>query len=85
MSSVSPLIVFTSVTRSFTSCAMSLSPVDTTTFQPASPALAASVPITSSASTCGITSTGQPISRTKSGKASACGRKSSGIGGRVAL
>ena len=48
-------------------------------------AIAASVPITSSASTCGITNTGQPISRTKSGKASACGRKSSGIGGRVAL
>ena len=85
MSSVSPLIVFTSVTRSFTNCAMSLSPVDTTTFHPASPAISASVPITSSASTCGITSTGQPISRTKSGKASACGRKSSGIGGRVAL
>ena len=64
---------------------MSLSPVEITTSQPAAPPCAASVPMTSSASTCGTTSTGQPISRTKSGKASACGRKSSGIGGRVAL
>ena len=78
-------MVLTRVTCSLTNCAMSLSPVDTTTFQPAASPCLASVPITSSASTSGTTNTGQPISRTISGSISACGRNSSGIGGRVAL
>ena len=78
-------MVLTRVMRSLTNCAMSLSPVEITTFQPASSPALASVPITSSASTSGTTSTGQPISRTNSGNISACGRKSSGMGGRVAL
>ena len=84
-SSDSRLMVFTSATRSFTSCARSLSPVEMMTRQPASPATRASVPITSSASTPGTSSTGQPSSRTAAWMGSICETRSSGMGGRWAL
>ena len=45
----------------------------------------AAVPAFAADTTEAETSTGQPISRTNSGSISACGRKSSGMGGRVAL
>ena len=63
-SSTSPLMVLTSVTWLLTNCARSLSPVDTTVCTPRSAARQASVPITSSASTPSIASTGQPSART---------------------
>ena len=65
-SSVSLLIVLTRVTRSLTSCARSLSPVDTTLFTPCDSAWRTSVPITSSASMPGTSSSGQPMARTAS-------------------
>jgi len=49
---------------SFTSCAKSLSPLLTITSMPCEAAVAASVPITSSASTPGTSSTFQPSRRT---------------------
>ena len=85
MSSVSFVIVLMSVTCSLTSCARSLSPVETTTRWPRSTATLHSVPIASSASMPGTSSTGQPISRTTSWIGAICSRRSSGIGGRWAL
>jgi len=84
-SSRSLLIVLISTTRSFTSCARSLSPVETITSYPATPATRASVPITSSASTPGTISTGQPSSLTASWIGSICSTRSGGIGERFAL
>ena len=60
-SSTAPVIVLTIVTRSLTSCAMSLSPVDIRTSIPAAAACRLSVPITSSASTPSIRKRGRPI------------------------
>ena len=79
------VIVLTRVTLSVTSCAMSLSPVDTITGQPASAAWRARVPMTSSASTPGSQSRGNPIAPTMSWMGCTCSRRSSGIGGRWAL
>ena len=80
-----PLIVFTSDTRGRTSCAMSLSPVETTTSMPASAPRTASVPITSSASTPDSRMIGMPSADTTAIIGSTCARNSSGIGGRFAL
>ncbi|KGD47840.1 hypothetical protein DP43_5606 [Burkholderia pseudomallei] len=74
-----------SVTRSVTSCARSLSPVETITFMPCCSACFASVPITSSASTPSIINSGQPSARTAVWIGSICSARSGGIGGRCAL
>ena len=71
--------------RGVTSCARSLSPVEITVSMPAAAACVASVPITSSASTPSIISSGQPFARTNSCNGSICATRSSGIGGRFAL
>ena len=84
-SSVSFVIVLTSVTSGVTSCARSLSPVETTTRWPLAAATRASVPMASSASMPGTSSTGQPSSRTTSWIGATCARRSSGIGARCAL
>ena len=76
------VMVFTNVTCLLTSCAISLSPVETTTSMPISVACAASVPMTSSASTPSITNSGIPIARIILCIGSTCGRRSSGMGGR---
>ena len=78
-------MVFTRVTCSLTSCAMSLSPVETTTSRHSSVAWVARVPITSSASTSGMISSGRPMARMISWIGAICCRRSSGMGGRVAL
>ena len=85
MSSVSFDMVLTSITRSSTSCAKSLSPVEITVRQPSCFADSASVAMTSSASTPSITSTGQPSAATASRSGSTCDERSSGIGVRLAL
>ncbi len=84
-SSSSLLMVLTSVTRSVTSWARSLSPVEITTFMPRASAACASVPITSSASTPSIISSGQPSARTAWWIGSICKARSVGIEGRFAL
>ncbi len=84
-SSVSLLIVLTQVIPRFTSCARSLSDVDMTVSMPAAEACVASVPITSSASTPSIISSGQPFARTSSCNGLICAMRSSGIGARFAL
>ncbi len=60
------LIVLTSSMLSSTSCAMSLSPVETSVVRPAAAAARASVPITSSASTPATDTSGKPSARTMS-------------------
>ena len=84
-SSVSLLIVFTSRTCGPTSCARSLSPVDTTTSMPCAAACRASVPITSSASTPSSTRIGQPDAAIAACSGSIWRAMSSGIDGRFAL
>ena len=84
-SSVSLLIVFTHRMRAVTSCARSLSPVDITVSMPAAAACDASVPMTSSASTPSIISSGHPFARTSSCNGPIWATRSSGIGGRFAL
>ena len=78
-------MVFTSLTRPSTSWAMSLSPVEITTSRPSSAARRASVPMTSSASTPSILSSGRPSACTASISGATCERRSSGMGGRCAL
>ncbi len=78
-------MVLIKLTLSFTSCARSLSPVEMTTWCPLATAWRASVPITSSASMPGTTSTGQPSRRTISWMGSICCTSGSGIGARWAL
>ena len=78
-------MVLTSEMRSFTSWAMSLSPVEITTRMPSRAARSASVPITSSASTPSILSSGSPSASTASISGPVCALRSSGIGGRCAL
>ena len=73
------------VMRSFTNWLRSLSPLETTTLMPWVLAMWAKVAITSSASTPGTSSSGQPMSRTKRWMGSIWLRKSSGMGERVAL
>jgi hypothetical protein len=85
MSSSSFDIVLTSVTRSSTSCAKSLSPVEITARQPSRFASSASVAMTSSASTPSMTSTGQPSAATASCSGATCTPRSSGMGVRFAL
>ena len=84
-SSVSLFIVLISVTLSSTSCAMSLSPVETTVFQPAAVAARASVPMASSASMPGTMMMGQPSISTTAWMGSICSARSSGIEERLAL
>jgi len=76
-SSAVSVIVLTSVTRSSTSCAMSLSPVEITTLRPAAAAWRASVPITSSASTPATRSSGSPSASTAASSGSTWARRSS--------
>ena len=78
-------MVLTRVMCGLTSCAMSLSPVDTSTSMPCACACTASVPITSSASTPGTRRIGKPSAPTIASIGSTCARRSSGIGGRLAL
>jgi hypothetical protein len=70
---------------SFTSWARSLSPLEMTTSMPWRAAATARVPITSSASTPGTSSTGQPMRRTTSWMGAIWLRRSSGMGLRWAL
>ena len=84
-SSISLLMVLTSVTCSFTSCARSLSPVATMQRTPSCAACCASVPITSSASTPSTISRFQPDAAMASCSGSIWRARSSGIGGRCAL
>ncbi len=78
-------MVLISDTWSVTNWARSLSPVEMTTLWPAAAPTRASVPMASSASMPGTSSTGQPISRTTSWMGAICARKSSGMGARWAL
>lgn len=78
-------MVLIRVTFGVTNCAMSLSPVLISTAWPAFSASSAKVPITSSASTPGVTSSGNPIALTILCNGSICARRSSGIGGRCDL
>lgn len=80
-----PLMVSMMVMCSSTSCDRSLSPLETMTSMPWRAAQAARVPITSSASTPGTQTTGQPIRRTTWWMGSICARRSSGMGARCAL
>ena len=84
-SSRSLLMVLMRLTCSLTNCAMSLSPVDTTTRKPAWVATRASVPMASSASMPGTVSVGQPSSCTTSWIGSICCTSASGMALRVAL
>jgi len=84
-SSVSLLMVLTSVTCSFTSCARSLSPVETIERMPRSAACFVKVPMTSSASTPSMTMSGQPIALIASNSGGTCALSSSGIAARLAL
>ena len=79
------LMVLSRVTWSFTNCAMSLSLVEMRTARPWALAWLAKVPITSSASTSGTVSSGSPMARMISKVGSICLRRSSSIGGRLAL
>ena len=78
-------MVFSSVMRSFTSCAMSLSPVEMITLKPSAAARSAKVPMTSSASTPLLISSGKPMARMTACSGSICDLRSSGIGGRCDL
>ena len=78
-------MVFTSVTVSLTSCAMSLSEVEMTVRRLAASACLAKVPITSSASTPGTMSNGMPSALIASCSGATWQRNSSGIRGRCAL
>ncbi len=80
-----PFIVSMMVMRSFTNWLKSLSPLETITCMPCAAPMRASVPMTSSASTSGTLSTGQPSSRTTSWIGSIWLRRSSGMGERLAL
>ena len=80
-----PFMVSMMVMRSSTSWLRSLSPLDITTRKPWAAAVLASVPMTSSASTPAIASTGQPKRRTTSWMGAICARRSSGMGERLAL
>ncbi len=86
-----PVMVLTSSTIPFpdaggrTSCAKSLSPVEMVTSMPSAAPCNASVPITSSASTPGTRRIGRPSASTSFIIGSTCARRSSGIGGRLAL
>ena len=84
-SSLSPDIVFTQRTCSFTSCVKSLSPVEITESMPRDSAMRTSVPMTSSASTPSMVTTGQPIASMVSSSGSTCWASGSGIAWRVAL
>ncbi len=79
------LIVLMSVIDPSTSCAMSLSLVEISTFMPACAARHARVPITSSASTLSIRRIGSPCACMIVSSGSICERKSFGMGGRLAL
>ena len=79
------VMVLTRVTWSLTSWAMSLSPVEITTGTPCSAACRARVPITSSASTPSITSSGRPMASMMAWMAGIWAARSSGMGGRLAL
>ena len=79
------VMVLIKVTCSFTSCAMSLSPVLIRVSIPFSVACLANVPITSSASTPDSTITGNPIALMMACNGSIWLLSSSGIGGRFAL
>ena len=79
------VMVLTSPMRGPTSCAKSLSPVETSTSMPSAAARVASVPITSSASTPGTRRIGKPSASTTASIGSTCARRSSGIGARLAL
>ena len=83
--SVVSLMVFTSVTLSVTSCAKSLSPVEISTDSPDASACFASVPMTSSASTPGTASSGNPNALIIACSGWICSRSSSGIFSRFAL
>ena len=78
-------MVFTTVTRSFTNCVMSLSPVEMITRNPCASACFARAPITSSASTSSTINRGHPIATIAACSGSTWLRKSSGILGRFAL
>ena len=86
-----PVIVLTSSTRpwpgagSRTSWAKSLSLVEMVTSMPSAAPCSASVPITSSASTPGSRRMVKPSASTIRHIGSTCARRSSGIGGRLAL
>ena len=78
-------MVSTMVMCSLTSWLRSLSPLEITTFTPCAAAVTASVAITSSASTPGTSSKGQPMRRIMRWIGSIWARKSSGMGERLAL
>ena len=80
-----PLMVLTRVMPGRTSWAKSLSPVEMVTSIPVSLPCTASVPITSSASTPGTRKIGKPSASTMAHMGSTWARRSSGIGGRLAL
>ena len=81
----SRVIVLTSSVSSSTSCARSLSPVEMTVRMPAARARVASVPITSSASMPGTTSSGQPSAWVSSWMGAICATSASGVWLRLAL
>ena len=78
-------MVSSSAMCSVTSCAMSLSPVTISTSMPSRSPCCASVPITSSASTSGTTSSGRPCASIISRIAGYCAKRSSGVSLRLAL
>ncbi len=78
-------MVSITVMCSFTSWLRSLSPLEMMQVMPCCAATWASVPITSSASTPGTSSTFQPSSFTTSWIGAICARRSSGMGERLAL
>jgi len=84
-SSTSLVIVLIRRTWGVTSCARSLSPVETTACMPAASACRVKVPITSSASTPSTINNGQPSARTASCSGAIWQARSSGIEGRWAL
>ena len=81
----SRVMVLTSTVRSSTSWARSLSPVEMTVRMPRAAAWVASVPITSSASMPGTTSSGQPSARVSSWIGAICCTSASGVWARLAL
>ncbi|MNC84669.1 hypothetical protein D3C83_02280 [compost metagenome] len=76
---------FSIVMTGFTSWVRSLSPLAMITRMRWRSACRASVPITSSASTPSISSSGQPIAAMVSLRGPSCATRSSGIDGRFAL
>ena len=81
----SRVMVLTRMVSSSTSCARSLSPVEITVRMPARRACVASVPITSSASMPGTTSSGQPSACVSSWMGAIWATRSSGVEARLAL